>query len=162
MGDSAKDLLDRIPELLEQFDADVRNFEPAWRGFATSPTGTLQYADLGGLCGLLWTRHAMTGESNANTLTIENVPAEIRPPTLRRSVCYLIDAGELVMGGWQLDAHGVLTLEIMRAQDPTAPRSYLVPDAEAFTPSGRKGLSAPFAIMYPLERPTAPPTDVVH
>jgi hypothetical protein len=146
MGDPTAQLIENLPELVA--DADVRSFKPEWRGFSTSPAGSLCYADLGA-CGLMWTEAARIGESNAATFGIANVPAAIRPTTSGRSTCYLIDAGELVMGGWQLDASGVMTFEIMRVADPTAPRSTLTPDARAFTPHGLKGLARPFATLFP-------------
>src|SRR5688572_3784604 len=85
---------------------EVRRFVPEWAGFASSPTDSLKYVD-GETFGLIWTRTPMIGESNAPTFTIANVPVEIRPTACRMSTYYVIDDGELELGGWQLDASGM-------------------------------------------------------
>jgi hypothetical protein len=146
MRSSMFDLAEHIPALIA--GRDVRSFAPAWSGFAIAPAGTLRYADLGP-AGLVWTLDAMTGESSATMLAVASLPEEIRPRGSRCSSCYVIDGGALSLGGVQVDERGVMTFQLCRAADPTAQRSRLVPDASAFTPSGRKGLPKAWALAFP-------------
>lgn len=122
---------------------DVRRFVPQWTGFEIPPAGSMFYVDAGAL-GVLWTDDAMTGQSNAPTMTIANLPDEIRPPAPRLTVDYVIDADQLERGGVRADPSGVLTF--LRT---VIVGSRLKPDAAGFAPTGVKGLPDRWQFAFP-------------
>lgn len=135
-------------ELAEQIRAltaacDVRRFVPQWTGFEIPPAGPMFYVD-GGVLGVLWINDAMTGQSNAPTMTITNLPDELRPPGRRATADYVIDAGQLERGGVQIEPSGVLTF--LRA---VVVGKGLAPDDAGFAATGVKGLPARWQFAYP-------------
>lgn len=122
---------------------NVRRFVPQWTGFEIPPAGSMFYVDAGAL-GVLWIVDAMTGQSNAPTMTITNLPDELRPPAPRVTSDYVIDGGQLERGGVQVDPSGVLTFHRY-----VIAGSRLVPDAAGFAPTGLKGLPARWQLAYP-------------
>ncbi len=83
---------------------------------------------------------ALTGTSNATSMTLTGIPAALQPKFTTLAVCHgLINNGSSALGGLaSISSSGVITFSL--ADNPPA----------AFTNSGTKGLAAGWTISYPL------------
>jgi hypothetical protein len=115
-------------------------FTPTWSGFSVPPTGAVFFTingslvtlEFGGLC---------TGTSNATSMSITNVPAQLRPlsttdPT--GAPCWMVDNGVVCVGGFR--KAGLSSLEFFKGIAP--------PDITGFTNSGTKGFSLGQTLSY--------------
>jgi hypothetical protein len=117
-------------------------FTPAWSGYAGSPpTGDMAWQIVGKLASLKWL--GSQGTSNANFLTIGNLPVNLRPATLNllgASPTIVIDNGAYAAGSFGFSGFGV-----MQFNKGTAP-----PSGTGFTNSGSKGLPTGWCGSYLL------------
>lgn len=119
-------------------------FAPAWGGFGGSPpTGNMSWQVTGRVVTLKWLGNQ--GTSNANFLTIGNLPTNLRPTTLSGAgfssiACPVIDNGAIAVGTVGFGALGV-----MQFNKGTAP-----PSGTGFNVAGTKGLETGWTISYAL------------
>jgi len=118
-------------------------FTPAWGGYGvTPPTGDMAWQIVGGQASLKWL--GTQGVSNANLLTIGNLPTNLRPVTkdlIGTSSTILIDNGAYAAGSFGFGALGT-----MQFNKGTAP-----PSGTGFTTSGSKGLPTGWSGAYSLK-----------
>jgi hypothetical protein len=114
------------------------SFAPSWLGFAngSEPSGALRYYKIGRLV-TLYTPTALTGTSNATSMSITNVPLQIRPTALRVPVM-VTDNGNIAMG--MIGFSGMSTFDFYIGTTP--------PNSSGFTNSGTKGLPAGFMASW--------------
>jgi hypothetical protein len=125
-------------------DFAAQTFTPTWTGFSSSPSGDISYIDFGSFV-LMFRASALTGTSNATTMTITNVPSAIRPSGQRELTCPITNASNLVLGGTRVQENdGELKFEVA-----TASGSEMLFAPAGFSSSGNKGLPAGWMIIYP-------------
>lgn len=134
---------DNIPVLGSAFSED--DFTGALTGYASGPTGTVNYRIFANASGTgksctLYVAAAITGTSNANTLTMTGLPAACQPATVALVNCVLNNNTTTVAGIAHIAAAGSTITFYMGS-----PLS-----ATGFTTSGTKGLPAGWSITYPL------------
>lgn len=116
------------------------SFTPSWSGFSASPTGDMRWQITGRVATLEWT--GTTGTSNANFMTIGNLPINLRPTTkslLGMMACVVIDNGDRVVGSV---GHGSLGTVQFNMGAPLS--------GSGFTTSGTKGLDTGWTCTYLL------------
>lgn len=125
---------------------DQGSFTPTWTGFTSSPGGTLFWTRIGATV-TLFTNAAITGTSNATTMTITNLPAEIQPTRdCGIPVLGMEDNGTQNQFGQAVASHsGTITFSLMQANTSTG-----VIQPHLFTASGTKGFSGGFSMTYGL------------
>lgn len=117
-------------------------------GYASGPTGRVTFNRAGNMAGLR-VFDALTGTSNANTLTLTTIPAEYRPAATTVVSCVVEDAGiGNIPALASISTAGVITFSIVAS--PYTFSSTTVPSATAFTTSGTKGLPSGTTIVWPL------------
>src|SRR5262249_28757836 len=82
---------------------------PSWTGFSVAPTGLMFYQIVGRQVLLQW--QGTQGTSNANFMTIGNLPGNLRPTTkslTAAQVCTLVDNGAEAVGTFGFGALGVM------------------------------------------------------
>ena len=121
------------------------SFTGTLTGYASPPTGTVSYkvwANVSGT-GKLCTLHlasAITGTSNANTLTMTGLPSAVQPTTAVIVNCGLTDNGTAVSGMALISAAGsTITFQMGSPLSSTG-----------FTTSGTKACAAGWTITYAL------------
>jgi hypothetical protein len=120
------------------------SFTGTLTGFTTVVTGTVSYRVVKNSAGTgkiahLWIESAITGTSNATSMTMTGLPAAVTPAATRLSnVHSVLDNSVSSIGMSSVGSTGVITFG--EGADPTS----------AFTGSGTKGLSGGWAISYPL------------
>lgn len=112
------------------------NFTPTWSGFSVNPVGDLQYYKIGRVV-VMYTLTALTGTSNATSMSITNIPLEIRPSQLQIP-SMVTDNGAVAAG--MIQKSGLSSFDFYKG---TAP-----PSATGFTNSGTKGLAAGFSATW--------------
>jgi len=116
------------------------SFTPTWSGFSAAPTGTMKWQITGRLATLEWT--GTTGTSNANLMSIGNLPTNLRPTTkslIGMSPAVMIDNGSNKLGSV---GHGSLgTVQFNLGTTPSG---------TGFTTSGTKGLDTGWTWTYLL------------
>lgn len=121
----------------------VQSWTPTWTGFSSAPSGTISYLDLGAIV-FIWITTSRTGTSNANSMTITNVPAGIRPVSGNRFIpCHVIDDGGVVLGAVNVDSSGLMTFYV-----DTVVGSKVGPTTTGFGASLTKGIGQGWTIMY--------------
>lgn len=118
------------------------SFTGTLTGMTGATTGQIDYIVNGSM---VWLQRsggsaAITGTSNATTMTLTGIPAAIRPKFTTLAVCHgLIDNGSAALGGVaSISSAGVATFNL--AANPPA----------AFTNVGTKGLAAGWTMSYPI------------
>lgn len=126
-------------------------FTATLTGCTTSPTATFSYKKAGGLASIYANGNSLTGESNASTMTITGIPAEIQPAIASKVTCEL-KHGDINILGYATVSSGTMTFTptyvITDAGFPGGTKTVLTNDA--FSTSGTKGVNATFCITYPL------------
>lgn len=146
---SADVLLDTFDDLLG-FGADTATFASGsftgtLTGYASGPTGTISYAVVANSAGTgkiahLWADSAITGTSNATSLTMTGAPAAVRPVTAARvGATFAVDNNTLVAANFSIATGGTITFGMGAGFSGTG-----------FTNSGTKGLGAGWSISYSL------------
>lgn len=117
-------------------------FAPAWTGFGGAPpTGNMFWQVTGKQVLMQW--QGTQGVSNANFMTIGNLPGNLRPVTkdlIAASATTLINNGAYAVGSFGFGALGVMQFNI-----GTAP-----PSGVGFTAAGNKGLPTGWCGTYSL------------
>lgn len=115
-------------------------FTPSWSGFSAAPTGNMAWQITGRIVTLEWL--GTTGTSNANLMTIGNLPINLRPTTkslIGMSAAVMIDNGSNKLGSV---GHGSLgTVQFNLGATPSG---------TGFTTSGTKGLDTGWTWTYML------------
>lgn len=112
------------------------SFTGALTGYASGPTGTVNAAiEPSGKTYSIWAASAITGTSNANTLTMTGLPAVLQSVTLKRYPCYVEDNSASLGAVAQISASGTIVFAGGGALNNTG-----------FTTSATKGLSAGWAV----------------
>jgi hypothetical protein len=127
--------------VLQNPNVALLSFTPAWTGFSVAPTGDMDYQIVGRVATLQW--RGTTGTSNATSMTIGNLPNNLRPALssiTRLGVTVVIDSGAAALGAFLFS--GGSTLEFQKG---TAP-----PSSSGFTNSGTKGLDKGLTLSYML------------
>ena len=114
------------------------SFTPAWSGFSVAPTGNMNWQLVGNQVTLKWI--GTTGTSNATSMSIGNVPVQIRPsgasvvgmlPTI------VIDNSNRVQGSFGFGGTSTYQFNMGSPLSGTG-----------FTNSGTKGLDAAWTVTY--------------
>jgi hypothetical protein len=110
-------------------------------GYATPPTGTVQWR-IEGQSGrvTLWAPVAITGTSNATSLTVTGLPYTVTPQTALTVPCFVTDNAIQVAASCNF-ASGSGTITVGMGAGFVA---------SGFTATGTKGLQAGFTLSYPL------------
>lgn len=114
-------------------------------GYASGPTGTVNYRVVSGIV-TLWITSDIAGTSNANTLTMTGLPSAVQPTNPRTVHCIVQDNTQDVMGAVAVVSGSSITFRAAR-QDAVA--NYIQYSATGFTTSGTKGLTSTWTISYP-------------
>jgi hypothetical protein len=121
----------------------VQTFTPVFTGFSTQPAGDFSYIDFGAYV-LLWSSTTGPGTSNATTMTINNLPAAIRPTGLRTVNTNMMDNGIGQAAGYVIiDFLGNITFARYQVSGG------FVTGGGAFTASGSKDWPAGNIVVYP-------------
>jgi hypothetical protein len=115
-------------------------FTPSWSGFSAAPTGNMSWQITGRMAILEWL--GTTGTSNANFMTIDNLPMNLRPTTRSlagMSPTVVINNGANMLGSVGHGALGVLQFNLGTT-----------PSGTGFTTSGTKGLDTGWTWTYLL------------
>jgi hypothetical protein len=111
-------------------------------GLTTTPTGTINYAiEPTGKPVYIWANSAITGTSNATTMTGTGIPSVITPTTTKRVYIYLEDNGGLPTTGVGFLITGTSSTWTFSANFGTG----------GFTSSGNKGIPAAGQTSYTLD-----------
>jgi hypothetical protein len=122
-----------------------QTFTPTWTGFGgVPPTGTLSYLDMKNFA-VLFATATRTGISNANAMTITNLPAAIRTVHTANSWGQIRNGSFDVSGGWIIDSTAIMVA--FRGVDSTTGLRSLTTN---FTTSGVKGVSSGSSHFYPI------------
>lgn len=126
------------------------SFLPAWTGFSVTPTVAAYYIDMGKLV-FLWFEADAVGTSNANAMTITNLPSAIRPSGIRFGTCPVYNQGDILQGGWEIpSAGGYSTIRFyLGLVAATSGSEGLRQDLAYFATSGTKGVPNGWLIVYP-------------
>jgi hypothetical protein len=132
--------------------ADYGSFTPTWTGFSSSPSGVLNWVKMGNLV-LLYTANAvsLTGTSNATTMQITNLPAEIQPANGVEVPCVgVVDNGTHDLYG-SVSFVGPPNASILNFELALVNGSYIQNKLSSFTTgSATKGING-FSCIYPLK-----------
>lgn len=115
-------------------------FTPSWTGFSAAPTGNMSWQITGRQVTLEWL--GGTGTSNATSMTIGNLPSNLRPTTkslLGMQSSIVIDNGNRVQGSV---GHGSLGTLQFNMGSPLS--------GSGFTNSGTKGIDQGWSYTYLL------------
>ena len=143
---------DNIPVLGSGYSEGT--FPATLTGYAAGPTGTVNYrifANAGGtgkLC-TLYLDSAITGTSNATSMTMTGVPAVARPSVARMCHCWAVDENLNVPAGAIVGTSGTITFYGL-LDDQGAGSDKTQFSSAGFLGSNTKGLSANWSITYPL------------
>lgn len=126
---------------------DAKTFSPTWAGFSSAPSVALKYIDLGTHV-IIWTDAAVTGTSNATTMSFSGLPSAITPSG-QRNVMFdgVLDNGAVnhYMASAQVEADGEIHFSILSTFGGTL----ILTDSTAFTAANVKGLAIGTSFMYP-------------
>jgi hypothetical protein len=115
-------------------------FTPSWSGFSADPTGDMAWQVTGRMATLEWL--GTTGTSDANFMTIDNLPSNLRPTTrslVGMSAAVMIDNGANKLGSVGHAALGTVQFNLGTT-----------PSGTGFTTSGPKGLDTGWTWTYLL------------
>lgn len=123
----------------------IGSFTGTLTGFASGPTGTVSYKINNGMC-TLYTGAEISGTSNAVSMSMTGLPTAVRPSGAREVASAAFVNNTLTnsyLGGASISTSGVVTFKLLNFSNG------LLGPSE-FVASGSKGLSANWAITYPL------------
>lgn len=127
------------------------SFTATLTGYASNPTGTVNYRVCNNVA-WLWTTSAITGTSNANTMTMTGLDAAVQPANTKyfaTSAAY--NDGEASAFS-QISVAGFVTTSTITFNDCVVnANSKLGCANNTFGTSGSKGLFAGWMISYPLD-----------
>lgn len=127
------------------YPAITGSFTGTLTGYASGPTGTVNYKVIGNIV-TLWITSDITGTSNATSLTMTGLPTAVRPGSIRSCPCIVEDNTQDVMAGLAIiETAGSITFRIAR-QDSVA--NLIQYSASGFTNSGTKGLTSTWMVQY--------------
>lgn len=125
--------------LLLTYAISQGTFAPVWTGFSVAPVGNMTFQQTGRVVTLRW--GGGQGTSNATSMTIQNLPIEIRPNSLGAffgiTATALIDNGALKLGAVGFTGLGVIQFTLGA-----------VPITTGFTAAGTKGLDQNWSMTY--------------
>lgn len=116
------------------------NFTATVTGYASPPTGTIEYRFAGPqVC--LTAQAAITGTSNATSMTMTGAPAAVRPSIAAKLVPVLLtDNGATVIGSASVATSGTITFGMGAGFSATG-----------FTNTGTKAVPAGWTLCYALD-----------
>ncbi len=120
-------------------------------GYAANPTGTVNYQRVGKIV-TLWITSAITGTSNATTMTMTGLPAVIQTASAVSTTCtgfradVTTGASSNVGLGWASINVGTMTFNLITASGV----AYYQTGANNFANTGTKGLDAGWTCTYPV------------
>jgi hypothetical protein len=114
------------------------SFTGTLTGYAASPTGTINYSKSGTFV-TLWASSAINGVSNATTLTMTGVPANLRPTSAKKVPTKVVDNGNVADAIAQVGTAGTITFN--NGSDV----------GNAWTAAGTKGVYAQWSLTYNLD-----------
>lgn len=119
------------------------SFVPSWLGFSVPPTGPMFWQTAGRAVTLFVGAQGL-GTSNANSMSIGNLPANLRPSTGGSGslVCTMVDNGVASVG--TLEFLGLSSIQFNKGTSP--------PSATGFTAAGTKGLDFGWTVTYYNDR----------
>jgi len=121
------------------------SFTGTLTGMTGSVTGTVNYQRIGNHV-FLWINSAITGTSNASTMTMTGLPAIVTPATAVRASGlvqgFTDNGGGTKIGGTTASTSGILTFTLVSGSPL---------DITGFTSSGTKGLSAGWQAVYSVQ-----------
>ena len=121
------------------------SFTGTLTGFASGPTGTVNYHKIGSRVTLYLTAQ-ISGTSNATTLTMTGLPAAVRPVNaISVMVTSVLDTGTPNFGNADIASAGsTITFAVPNGTKGNTSTS-------GFTNSGTKGLTATWQMTYDVE-----------
>ncbi len=130
-----------------QADDKVKTFTPSWSGFSSDPAGDLSYYDFGTIVAI-WNDAGgpMTGTSDDDGLSIDNLPTILRPSsTVVDSCLILITDGDTIdcLSRYTVTTAGVLSFELFGVVG-----SYIQAAGATIPATGVKGLPVGWFITY--------------
>lgn len=129
----------------------IGTFTGTLTGYAANPTGTVNYQRVGKIV-TLWVTSAITGTSNAATMTMTGLPSTVQPASAVSTLCPGIrsdattGASTNVGLGWASINAGTITFNLLVASGVV----YYQTGANNFTASGTKGLDVGWTCTYPV------------
>lgn len=118
-------------------------FAPTWSGFSAAPTGNMAWQVTGRQVTLEWL--GTTGTSNANFMTIGNLPLNLRPTSVGGILASTIPTVVVNNGALALGSLGFSGLGVVSFAVGTAP-----PSTTGFNAAGTKGLDRQWSCTYML------------
>lgn len=118
---------------------EAGSFTGTLTGYASGPTGTINYIIQGAICRLFAPANIL-GTSNATAMTMTGLPAACVPSSAVSALCPVADNGAGVVGQASISASSSTITFAMGSSL----------SATGFTNSGTKGINAGWTIEYPL------------
>jgi hypothetical protein len=130
-----------------QADNTVKTFTPTWTGFSVDPSGDLSYQDFGSIVMVWWEdATALLGNSNANFMTITNLPENIRPRVHRKGMILVCDNGSGIYEGfYSINSGGTITFGLA---DTGTVANRVTYTTTGFTAASTKGLAGGVLFVY--------------
>lgn len=124
------------------------SFTATITGMSGATTGTVDYI-LSGSVVILHAASAITGTSNATTMTITGLPAAVQTSITQVLTCNgLVDDSVAIIGGATIvAAASTITLTALRTDTAV---NFVSPQASGFTNTGTKGLGTGWTLIYSL------------
>jgi hypothetical protein len=131
--------------------ATTGTFTASLSGMTGATTGTLTWSVSGNIATLKNdTGLAITGTSNANSMSVTTLPAAIIPVSGVDVVCSrIVDNGLNLVGA--ITITGGASSATVWLEETTTVASRVHENANAFTTSGTKGIGTPFVCQWPLD-----------
>jgi hypothetical protein len=121
-------------------DIETGTFTGTLGGFASPPSGTINYLRINNLV-MMWSTAQISGTSNSTTLTMTGVPAALHPTNIKHSA-----------GGAYIDnGNAELSRVIVNTNGSIGFQGGSPLSAAPFTASGTKGIEAGWTIFYALD-----------
>lgn len=118
------------------------SFTGTLTGFASGPTGTINYRIVGNICHLYGSGSNISGTSNADTLTLTGLPVAVRPTnTTYAPATPVLNNGVLSMAHGLISAGGSVVTLVLGTD---------LGNSSVFNSNGTKGLGAGWQMSYPL------------
>lgn len=124
------------------------NFIATLTGMSAATTGTMFWTISGNLCTLYIGSSAISGTSNAATMTMTGLPVTIQPARNTAAVVVVVDAGNDLFGYASLPgATGTISFFLAQTNVVT---NRVEPVIAGFTSTGTKGLDVGWSMTYSL------------
>lgn len=125
------------------------SFTATLTGCTTSPTATVYYTIVGGIC-TLWIGSTLAATSNTTAMTITGLPTAVQPSSRRRTHCLVTNNAANALAFVEVNT-GSGTATFNLATTNGGPSSINVAyGASSFANSGSKGLDSSWTVSYPL------------